>query len=77
MIAAQQIVIVSDRRSPGAERSKSAKPTLQPSACVPQPDPTPIDALLQTKAKVQFDKTVNKTVEAFFLVQSLSNLAEC
>jgi hypothetical protein len=26
---------------PGVERSKSAKPTLRPSACVPQPDPHP------------------------------------
>jgi hypothetical protein len=38
--AAPQTVIVSDRRLPGVERSKSAKPTLQPSACVPQPAPT-------------------------------------
>jgi hypothetical protein len=35
-IAAPQLVIVSERRPPGAERSKSAKPTTRPSACVPQ-----------------------------------------
>src|ERR1700730_1926561 len=58
-IAALQIVIVSDRRPPGVERSKSAKPTSRPSACVPQPEtPPPIALLLKTKAKVQFERPV-------------------
>ena len=41
---------------------------LQPSACVPQPrPPPPIGVLLKTKVKVQFDRAVDRAVEALFL----------
>ena len=56
---------------PGVERSKSAKPTLQPSAYVPSASPPPpIDVLLKTKAKPQFDRAVDRAVEALFRVFS-------
>jgi hypothetical protein len=48
---------------------------LQPSACVPQPK-TPHSTLLQTKAQPRFDRTVDRTVEAFFRVFQRSNLAQ-
>lgn len=52
---------------PGVERSKPAKPTLCPSACVPSArDPPPIDAMLKAKGKPKFDSTVDRTVEASF-----------
>src|SRR5579864_7209446 len=45
---------------------------LRPSAS----DPTPLDVLLITKAQPQFDRAVDRTVEAFFRVFQWSNLAQ-
>jgi hypothetical protein len=39
--------------------------------------PTPIALPLKTNAKPQFDRTVDRAVEVFFLVFQGSNLAEC
>src|SRR4029077_13984974 len=47
---------------------------LQPSACVFQPDPHPgVDVLLITKAQPQFDRAVDRAVEALFCVLYRSN----
>lgn len=51
--------------------------TLRPSACVPSARyPPPIGAVLKTNAKPQFDRTVDRAVEALFrlvcLVESVS-----
>jgi hypothetical protein len=55
----------------------SAKPTLQPSADIPQPDtPPPIKPLLKTNTKLQFDRAVDRTVEALFHVFQGSNRGE-
>jgi hypothetical protein len=52
-------------RSPDVPITRSfAALCLRPSAR----DPTPHRALLQTKAKPQFDRAVDRTVEAFFIV---------
>ena len=65
--AAPQTVIVSDRRLPGAERSKSAKTTLQPSACLPRYIAHPgVGLLLKTKAQPQFDRTVTDRSKLLF-----------
>ena len=45
---------------------------LRPSAC----DPTPHSTLLKTKAKPQFERTVDRTVEGFFRVFQPSNRAQ-
>jgi len=39
-------------------------------------DPTPLDALLKTKAQPQFDSPVDRAVEAFFCVFLRSNRAQ-
>jgi hypothetical protein len=65
--AAPQTVHRERAAQPGVERSKTAKPTLQPSACVPSAsDPTPHSVLLKTKAKVQFERTVDRLSKPFF-----------
>src|SRR5882724_1301093 len=73
--AAPQTVIVSDRRLPGVERSRLAKPTsaalcLRPSARCPPP----IDVLLQIKTQVQFDRLVTRLSKSLFSVFRRSNL---
>jgi hypothetical protein len=45
---------------------------LRPSAR----DPTPLDVLLKTKVKPQFDSPVDRTVEAFFLAFQGFNQAQ-
>ena len=76
--AAPQTVIVSDRRLPGAERSKLAKPTLQPSACVLQPETHPgVSVLLQTKDQSPIRPNGDRTVEVAFPVFGRSNLGTC
>jgi hypothetical protein len=58
-----------------SRRCRRFRRFLQPSACVLQPlPPPPHSALLKTNAQVPFDSTVDRTVEAFFLVLSGTNL---
>jgi hypothetical protein len=49
--AAPQTVIVSERRQPGAERSKLAKPTCSPLLASFSQDPTPHRAFVENKSQ--------------------------
>jgi hypothetical protein len=58
----------------GAKRSRSAEPTLQPSADVPSArHPTPIAPLLKAKAKPQFERPVESLSTPLFSAFQGSN----
>jgi hypothetical protein len=61
-------------RSPDNQIPRSPDLFLRPSAYVPQPTTHPgVAVLLQTKTQVQFDRAVDRTVEAIFHVFQQSN----
>jgi len=62
---------------PGAERSRSGEPTLQPSADVPSArHPTPIAPLLKANAKPQFERPVESLSTPLFSVFQGSNCGQ-
>src|SRR5579864_234084 len=72
--AAPQTVILKERPLLPRMKDLNWRATLQPSACVLQPQtPPPLEVLIKTKGKVQFDRAVDRTVEAFFHVFQGSN----